>query len=107
VALGQVFSEYFGFPCQYSFHRLLDTHHLSSRAGTTGQLAADVPITKSFCTSQKTCSISITRMDQLMLFKEIIGTTVRNKNLVQEEIKWRLTSGNACYHSVQNVLSKL
>jgi hypothetical protein len=23
VALGQVFSEYFGFPCQYSFHQLL------------------------------------------------------------------------------------
>jgi hypothetical protein len=23
VALGQVFSEYFGFPCQFSFHGLL------------------------------------------------------------------------------------
>jgi hypothetical protein len=23
VALGQVFSEYFGFPCQFSFHQLL------------------------------------------------------------------------------------
>jgi hypothetical protein len=23
VALGQVFSEYFGFPCQSSFHQLL------------------------------------------------------------------------------------
>jgi hypothetical protein len=22
VAMGQVFSEYFGFPCQFSFHRL-------------------------------------------------------------------------------------
>jgi hypothetical protein len=27
VALGQVFSEYFGFPCQFSFHLLLHTHH--------------------------------------------------------------------------------
>jgi hypothetical protein len=36
VALGQVFSEYFGFPCQFSFHRLLHTHHLSSGAGTIG-----------------------------------------------------------------------
>jgi hypothetical protein len=27
VALGQVFFEYFGFPCQFSFHRLLHTHH--------------------------------------------------------------------------------
>jgi hypothetical protein len=25
VALGQVFSEYFSFPCQFSFHRLLHT----------------------------------------------------------------------------------
>jgi hypothetical protein len=28
VALGQVFSEYFGFPCQFSFNQLLNTHHL-------------------------------------------------------------------------------
>jgi hypothetical protein len=32
VALGQVFSEYFGFPCQSSFHRLLHNH-----PGTIGQ----------------------------------------------------------------------
>jgi hypothetical protein len=38
VALGQVFFEYFGFPCQSSFHRLLrNHHHLSSGAGTIGQ----------------------------------------------------------------------
>jgi hypothetical protein len=27
VALGQVFSEYFGFPCQSSFHQILHHHH--------------------------------------------------------------------------------
>jgi hypothetical protein len=27
VALGQVFSKYFGFPCQSSFHQLLHNHH--------------------------------------------------------------------------------
>jgi hypothetical protein len=43
VALGQVFSEYFGFPCQSSFHRLLQNHHLPSGAGTIGQIVADVP----------------------------------------------------------------
>jgi hypothetical protein len=43
VAVGQVYSEYLGFSCQFSFHRLLHTHHLSSRAGTIGQLVADVP----------------------------------------------------------------
>jgi hypothetical protein len=30
---------------------------------------------------------------------------VTNQNLIQEEIKRRLNSGNACYHSVQNLLS--
>jgi hypothetical protein len=44
VALGQVFCEYSGFPCQFSFHRLLNIHHhLSSGAGRIGQLVADVP----------------------------------------------------------------
>jgi hypothetical protein len=31
--------------------------------------------------------------------------TVTNQNLIQEKIKRRLNSGNACYHSVQNLLS--
>jgi hypothetical protein len=34
-----------------------------------------------------------------------LGTTVTNQNSIQEEIKSRLKSGNACYHSVQNLLS--
>jgi hypothetical protein len=34
-----------------------------------------------------------------------LGTTVTNKNLIQEKIKRKLNSGNACYHSVQNLLS--
>jgi hypothetical protein len=32
-----------------------------------------------------------------------LGTIVTNQNLVQEEIKRRLNSGNACYHLVQNI----
>jgi hypothetical protein len=43
VALGQVLSEYFGFHCQFSFHRLFHTHHLPSGAGAIGQTMADVP----------------------------------------------------------------
>jgi hypothetical protein len=44
VALGQVFSEYFGFPCQFTFHLLFHTDfHLSSGAGRIGQTVADVP----------------------------------------------------------------
>jgi hypothetical protein len=34
-----------------------------------------------------------------------LGTTLTNQNSFQEEIKRRLKSGNACYHSVQNRLS--
>jgi len=31
-----------------------------------------------------------------------LGTTLTNQNSIQEEIKSRLKSGNACYHVVQN-----
>jgi hypothetical protein len=34
-----------------------------------------------------------------------LGTTVTDQNLIQEEIKRRLNSDNACYHSIQNLLS--
>jgi hypothetical protein len=34
-----------------------------------------------------------------------LGTTVKNQNLIQEEIKRRLNLGNICYHSVQKLLS--
>jgi hypothetical protein len=34
-----------------------------------------------------------------------LGTTVTNRNLIQEQIKRRLNSGNACYNSGLNLLS--
>jgi hypothetical protein len=34
-----------------------------------------------------------------------LGTTVTSQNLIREEIKRRLNSGNACYRSVQILLS--
>jgi hypothetical protein len=34
-----------------------------------------------------------------------LGTTLINQNDIRDEIKNRLNSGNACYHSVQNLLS--
>jgi len=34
-----------------------------------------------------------------------LGTTVKDQSFAPEEIKSRLRSGNACYHSVQNLLS--
>jgi len=40
-------------------------------------------------------------MEQFKYF----GTTLTHQNSIQEEIKSRLKSGTACYHSVQNILS--
>jgi len=34
-----------------------------------------------------------------------LGTTLTNQNSIAEEIKSRLRSGNACYHSMQNFFS--
>jgi hypothetical protein len=34
-----------------------------------------------------------------------LGMTLTNQNDIHDEIKSRLNSGNACYHSVQNLLS--
>jgi hypothetical protein len=48
-----------------------------------------------------TANRSIQNVDQF----KYLGVTVTNQNLVHEEIKRRLDSGNACYHSVKNLLS--
>jgi hypothetical protein len=42
--------------------------------------------------------------ENLGQFKYLV-ITITNQNLIQEEIKGRLNSGNACYHSVQYLLS--
>ena len=34
-----------------------------------------------------------------------LGTNLTNQNPIHEEIMSKLKSGNACYHSVQNLLS--
>jgi integral membrane sensor domain MASE1 len=52
--LGQVFSTYFSFPCQFSFHQLLHTHHLSSGASTIDQIVADVSSGLSLTPPQET-----------------------------------------------------
>jgi hypothetical protein len=52
--IGQVSSEFLGFPFPYSFHRLPHIHHLSSRAGTIGQLVVEVPSGLSLNLKQKT-----------------------------------------------------
>ena len=45
--------------------------------------------------------VSIERVEEF----KYLGTTLTNKNSIQKEIKSRLKLGNACYYSVQNLLS--
>jgi hypothetical protein len=59
VALGQVFFQYFGFPCQFLFHRVLHTYDVSFRAGTIDQLVADVPSGLSLTPHQDNKKITI------------------------------------------------
>ena len=51
--------------------------------------------------SMKTDNSSFERVEEF----KYLGTALTNQNSIQEEIKSRLKSGNACYHSVQNILS--
>jgi hypothetical protein len=44
---------------------------------------------------------SFERVDEF----KYLETTITNQNSFQEEIKSRFKSGNAYYHSVQNILS--
>ena len=44
---------------------------------------------------------SIQRVEEF----KYLGTTLRNQSSIQEEIKSRLKLGNACYYSMQNLLS--
>jgi hypothetical protein len=49
----------------------------------------------------KTGNRSFERMEQF----KYLGTKIMYRNSIQEEIKSKFKSGNACYHSVQNLLS--
>ena len=51
--------------------------------------------------SMKNDNSSIERVKEF----KYLGTTLTNKNSIQEEIKSRLKLGNSCYYSVQNLLS--
>ena len=52
-------------------------------------------------TIQRLIKAPFERVEQL----QYLRATLMNQNSIQEKIKIRLKSGNACYHSVQNLLS--
>jgi hypothetical protein len=45
---------------------------------------------------------TLTKCGTVLVFR---GTIVTKQNLIQEDIKSKLNSGNACYHSDQNLQS--
>jgi UDP-galactopyranose mutase len=49
----------------------------------------------------KTDNSSFERVEEF----KYLGTALTNQSSIQEEIKRRMKSGNACYHSVKNLLS--
>jgi hypothetical protein len=65
-ARGQIFSKFFGFPCQFSFHLLPQAHyHLSS---TIGKRVADVPNELSFIQHQETKKLKFLQQFQKLCF---------------------------------------
>ena len=51
--------------------------------------------------TMKVDNSSIERVEEF----KYLGTTLANQNSIRKEIKSRLKLGNACYHSVQDLLS--
>ena len=51
--------------------------------------------------SMKMDNSSVERVEEF----KYLGTTLTSQNSIQEEIESRLKLGNACYYSVQNLLS--
>jgi hypothetical protein len=52
------------------------------------------------------CDIKIAnRLFEIVPHFKYLGMPLTDQNLIQEKIKITLNSGNACYHSVQNLLS--
>jgi hypothetical protein len=74
VALEQVFSEYFSLPCQFSFHRLLHTHHLLSGAGTVS------PHLKKLKTKKK--KLTSTSEIMLMIPNDFVCVNVERRGIL-------------------------
>ena len=74
---------------------------LEVNADKTKYMAVSREHTAGLSHTMKVDNSSIERVEEF----KYLGTTLTNQNSIQEEIKSRLKLGNACYHSVQNLLS--
>jgi hypothetical protein len=83
VVLGQISSEYFWFPYQFSLHKMLQTH-LSPRAGTTGELVADV-----------LSGLSLTQTQEI---KNNLSATLTNRQATSRHIlyivRWKISKSD-------------
>jgi len=61
-------------------------------------------VSRSECKAKSQFKIDNSSFERVEEFK-YLGTNLTNQNSIQEESKSRLKSGNACYHSVQTLLS--
>jgi hypothetical protein len=80
---------------------LIGTHQFLAYADGVDLLGNNIE------TIERNTEISIDASKEVSLEVNVkyLGTTVTNQNLIQGGIKRRLNSDNACYHSVQNLLS--
>jgi hypothetical protein len=62
-------------------------------------------VSRSQMTGQNYSTNVANRSFEVVVKFKYLGTTLTDQNHVIEEIKSRLNSGNACYHSVQSLLS--
>ena len=74
---------------------------LEVNADTTKYMVMSREQTAGLSHTVKVDNSSIERVEEF----KYLGTTLTNQNSIQKEIKNRLKLGNACYHSVQNLLS--
>jgi hypothetical protein len=78
---GQIFSEYFGFPCQ-SFHRQLHTHQIPSVTGAIGQIVTNAPNGLSLASLQatKTTFISARQFSSIFIIHKLQLLFMRKTN---------------------------
>jgi hypothetical protein len=99
---------YFGFPCQFSFHRLLHVHHyLSSGAGTIGKLVADVPSGFSLIPPQeikkKNCETDRKEFFCSQKFQRGLSSVETRCEHWNVEINEGRTEATCCFHSLERV----